>query len=80
MFFLTKSAIVGYAVYWLTERGFAQLWQRIPISESVYYWVTWAVYVCLFAMLESPLFIAFSLLYSESTFKQEEAMTAPAIW
>jgi len=79
MFFIAKSALVGYAVYWLAERGFEQLWNRTPISESLYDWITWLVYVCLFALLESPLFIAFSILYRESKLKPEAALTAEAI-
>ena len=80
MFFLTKSAIVGYGVYWVAERGFHLLWSRTTLSPSAYYWITWGIYVCLFALLASPLFIAFTTLYCETAkVKQEAALVAPAI-
>lgn len=80
MFFLIKTAIVGYGVYWAAQRGFELLWARTSISPSAYSWVTWGVYVCLFAILESPLFIAFTVLYSELALRQREtALAAPAI-
>lgn len=79
IFFLIKTAIVGYGIYWVAERGFHWLWTHTSISASAYYWVTWGVYVCLFAILESPLFIAFCVLYRESQPKPEAALTAPAI-
>lgn len=79
IFFLIKTAIVGYGIYWMAQRGFHWLWSHTSISASAYYWVTWGVYVCLFAILESPLFIAFCLLYRESQPKPETALTAPAI-
>ena len=80
MFFLTKSAIVGYGVYWVAQRGFHLLWTRTSLSPSAYYWITWGVYVCLFALLASPLFIAFSVLYREkSNVTQEAGLAAPAI-
>ena len=79
IFFLLKTAVVGYGVYWVADRSFDVLWARTSMSASAYYWVTWGVYVCLFAMLESPLFIAFCVLYRETQFNQEDALTAPAI-
>jgi hypothetical protein len=77
--FIAKSALAGYAVYWLAQRGFEQLWHRISMSPTVYSWITWAVYICLFAVLESPLFIAFSILYNEKSSAETTAMVAPAI-
>ncbi|HEY6970402.1 MAG TPA: hypothetical protein VJA94_14430 [Candidatus Angelobacter sp.] len=79
IFFLAKSALFGYGVYWLAQRAFAELWNRTPIDASAYSWVTWAVYICIAAALESPLFIAFSILYRELNAKQGEVITAPAI-
>jgi hypothetical protein len=79
MFFVAKSALVGYAVYWLVHRGLRQWGGHASVSASAYYWVTWAVYVCLFAVLESPLFIAISLLYRDSRSEQEDALHAPAL-
>jgi len=71
--FLVKSAVVAYAVYWLVERGFHELWNRTTISATTYEWITWAVYICIAAVLESPLFIAFSVLYCEKTFMKEDS-------
>jgi hypothetical protein len=79
MLFLAKSAILGYAIYWVAEYGFGQLWQRTSIGETLYYWLTWAFYICMAAMLESPLFIAFSILHRELKATPEDAMAAPAI-
>src|SRR5262249_22266247 len=79
MFFLVKSAVVGYGTYWLANRLFDELWNRASISASAYSWVTWAVYICIAAMLESPLFIAFSILYRELNAKPDEALAARAI-
>ena len=79
MLFLAKSAILGYAIYWVAEYGFGQLWEHTSLGESAYYWITWAFYTCLAAMLESPLFIAFSILHRELKTKSEDAVAAPAI-
>lgn len=79
MFFVSKSAIVGYAVYWLTQRAFELILQRMSPDASLYYWFTWAIYVCLFALLASPLFIAFSVLYPEVNAKQDATTTAAPI-
>jgi hypothetical protein len=68
------------STYWLTERGFDELWRRTSISQSAFDWLTWAVYIGIAAMLESPLFIAFCVLYRELQFKQEEpALAAQAL-
>lgn len=79
IFFLAKSAIVGYAVYWLVHRGFVILWSRTGITASLYDWLTWGVYISLGFMLEAPLFIAFAVLDREPEPKKQEAWSAPAI-
>lgn len=71
--FLLKSAVVAYAVYWLVQRGFHELWYRTRISATAYDWIVWAAYICIAAILESPLFIALSVLYCEKTFMKEGA-------
>lgn len=76
--FLVKSAIWAYAVYWLAERGFHDLWHRTSISATTYDWIVWAVYICIAAVLESPLFIAFSVLYCEKTFMKEGSQVVAA--
>jgi len=78
MMFLAKSAIIGYVIYWLAQLGFNELWQRTNISGTAFDWITWAFYICLAAMLESPLFIAFSILYCETASKPEESQAAIA--
>jgi len=65
-------------VYWLLQRGFHELWDRTNISATAYDWITWAVYICIAAMLESPLFIAFSILYCEKTFTKEDSQAVTA--
>jgi len=79
LFFLAKSAVVGYAVYWLAQLGLNELWTRTHIGASAYDWLSSAVYIGIAATLESPLFIAFSVLYRESQPKPETALTAPAM-
>jgi hypothetical protein len=42
-------------------------------------WAAQAFYICIAATLESPLFIAFSILYRDSSLSQVEALSATAI-
>jgi hypothetical protein len=76
MLFLAKAGILGYAAYWLVNLGLANLWDHGMLSAEAYPWVQSLLYVSIAAMLESPLFIAFSLLYRESQLKPEEAIPA----
>jgi hypothetical protein len=71
--FLAKSAALGYAAYWLLNFGLDRLADRGMPREDARIWLTSALYVSLAAALESPLFIAFSLLYRDSKLKREEA-------
>jgi len=66
MFFLVKVAGVGYAAFWLVNLGFERLAQRGMPREDVRVWSASVLYICLAAILESPLFIATTLLYRDS--------------
>lgn len=80
IFFVIKSGVAAYIIYWVVQRGLSELWNRTQMSESFYYWLASAVYIAIAAMVESPLFIAFSILYRESNITgQEAALTAEAI-
>jgi hypothetical protein len=61
--FLAKSAIAGYCLYWLAGLGMDSLWERGLLTANLYSWIDWLLYICIAAILEPPLFIAFSLLY-----------------
>jgi hypothetical protein len=63
MMFLLKSAILGYSVYWISSMGLGWIWIHWNLNGAVYPWVVGGLYICLAAALESPLFIAFSVLY-----------------
>ncbi|HEY2391865.1 MAG TPA: hypothetical protein VGK22_11890 [Candidatus Angelobacter sp.] len=65
MMFLTKSAVLGYAAYWATGFGMDWIWNHWDMGGTAYSCVQWAIYIFIAATLESPLFIAFSVLYSE---------------
>lgn len=78
MLFLAKSAVIGYAAYWTVNFGLHYLFNRGMLPPEAFPWVQALFYICLAAMLESPLFIAFSLLYHESkALPQEAAAAAP---
>jgi hypothetical protein len=65
MLFLIKSALVGYGAYWLCNLALDQLWQHGLMNPRLDPYVPWLISIAVAAMLESPLFIAFSVLYSE---------------
>jgi len=75
MVFVIKSAIAGYAFYWIANRGLDWLWQRGTLM-ALYPWTARFVYICIAAALETPLFIALSLLYRHTQVKREEAFPA----
>jgi hypothetical protein len=77
MVFLIKSAILGYSAYWLANRGLYWLGGHGILTAAFDPWVSRLVYICIAAALESPLFIAFTLLYRESPINQEAAPPAP---
>jgi hypothetical protein len=77
MLFVLKSAILGYALYWLARNGLEWLWQKGVLSDALDLWVYRLVYISIAAALETPLFIAFSLLYKAKTRPApEEALPA----
>jgi hypothetical protein len=76
MAFLAKSAILGYVIYSLAGRLLPRLLNLTTISDSTYYWITWIFYNFLAAVLESPLFIAFSVLYRDREAKHESSQAA----
>ena len=63
--FLIKSAAVGYGAYWLCNLVLDQLWQHDLMNPSLNPYIVWLLSIAIAAMLESPLFIAFSVLYHE---------------
>lgn len=79
MFFLAKAAVTAYFAYWLVQQGMHWAWQHTSMSARAYVWIEWALYICLAAALESPLFIAFSILYHDSSLSEVEALSATAI-
>jgi hypothetical protein len=79
MFFLAKAAVTAYFAYWLVQQGMHWAWQHTSVSATAYVWIEWALYICLAAALESPLFIAFSILYRDSSLSEVEALSATAI-
>ncbi len=76
MLFLIKSALVGYGMFWLYNLALDELWQYGLLTPEVDPYVTWLVSVSIAAMLESPLFISFSVLYAEFKTKREISMAA----
>ena len=76
MLFLIKSALVGYGMFWLYNLALDELWQYGLLTPEVDPYVTWLVSVSIAAMLESPLFISFSVLYAELKTKREISMAA----
>lgn len=76
--FLAKSAIAGYCIYLLAGSGMDWLWQRGVLSDNLFFWVEWLLYICIAAILEPPLFIAFSLLHKGRQPAGEESSHASA--
>lgn len=64
MVFLVKSAAIGYGIYWIAGQGLDWLWQHWTLNPNRFSWVEWSVYI-IAAVVETPLFIAFSVLYME---------------
>lgn len=65
MMFLAKSAILGYGTYWIAGKGLTWVWQHWTMNPNGFSWVQWSVYIFIAAIVETPLFIAFSVLYTE---------------
>jgi hypothetical protein len=79
MMFLAKSAILGYGFYWLGDYALGWLWQHGSLNATTYPWAAQTLYISLAAALESPLFIAFSILYRESSMLEKEALSATTV-
>jgi hypothetical protein len=79
MAFLVKSAAVGYAVFWLSDRALDLLWEHDMVNVTVAQWIDRAVQIGVAAALESPLFIALSILCRDWKPAPEEAYTPPPI-
>jgi hypothetical protein len=77
--FLAKSAILGFGLYWLGNYGLDWLWEHGTLNATTYPWVAQTLYICLAAALESPLFIAFSILFRESSLPREGRLCATAV-
>jgi len=74
--FLIKSTLLGFCLYWLGTQGLDWLWRRGALNATTFPWAARVVYISLAAALESPLFIAFSVLYRETQFTREDALPA----
>jgi hypothetical protein len=72
--FLAKSALLGYTAYWLVNRGLNDLMDWGMLTPETYPWLQSLLYICIAALVESPLFIAFALLYRDSKLQREEAV------
>jgi len=78
MMFLAKSAILVYLVSTMATYAVNWLWHNGTLNTNTVPWATKGVYIAIIAALGSPLFIAFSLLYRESTRSLEDALSAAA--
>ena len=78
MMFLVKSAVAGFCLYWLGDYGLDSLWQHNMLTETTFPWAQQTLYISIAAAVESPLFIAFSILYRDSSLTQVEALSATA--
>jgi hypothetical protein len=79
MMFLVKSAILGLGLYWLVNHGLDWLWQRHMLTQTTYPWFARALYICIAAAVESPMFIAGSILYRDASSSREKVLSAAAI-
>lgn len=77
MFFLAKTVIAAYIAYWMIDQAMLWAWRHTSMSARVYTWLDWTLYICLAAALESPLFIAFSVLHQELSAEPQAAATTP---
>jgi len=77
MLFLAKTGVSAYLGYWLVREGMHWVWYHSSVNATAYVWIEWALYICLAATLESPLFIAFSVLQQGPGEPQEAAVILP---
>lgn len=81
MVFLAKTAILGYAIFWALKWALPWAYRpAFPLQDSRF-WFESIIYICMAAALESPLFIAFSLLYqhSKQSLETTQEETRPAV-
>lgn len=76
MMFLVKSALLAFGMYWLSGLGLGWLWRHGVLNNTTYPWVSQAFRIAIAAALESPLFIAFSVLYRDTCVTREDALPA----
>jgi hypothetical protein len=76
MLFIIKSGIAAYVFYWLANRGLDWLWQRGILTPALDPWISRIVYISIAASLETPLFIAFSILFRKKSVTVEQAVPA----
>lgn len=76
MMFLVKSALLAFGMYWLSGLGLGWLWRHGVLNNTTYPWVSQAFRIAIAAALESPLFIAFSVLYCDTCVTSEDALPA----
>jgi hypothetical protein len=74
--FLTKITVLGYAAYRLVHLALTNLADRGMLSAEAYPWVQSLLYVCIAAIIESPLFIALTLLHRDRGLRRESAVAA----
>jgi hypothetical protein len=79
MMFLAKSAILALISYWLGNYGFDWLWRHGTLNATTYPWASQTLYICFAAALESPLFIAFAILYQNSSKPQDNVLSEAAV-
>lgn len=77
MLFLAKAGVSAYLGYWLIREAMHWAWYHAFVSATAYVWIARALYIFLAAALESPLFIAFSVLHQEPGEPQEAAVPSP---
>lgn len=78
MMFLVKSTILVLGLNWLVNHGLDWLWQRHLLTQTTYPWLARALYIYIAATVESPMFIACSILYRDSSLWREKAFSATA--
>jgi hypothetical protein len=68
-----------YSLYWLYAMAFDFLWQREWLNDTTSLWLDGIVYIALAAVLETPLFIAFSILCRDWKPAPESTYAPPPI-
>jgi hypothetical protein len=77
MLFVIKSGIAAFVLFWLAGRGISWLWNRGIVTSGLLHWrLNWLAYICIATALETPLFIALSILHREKSITREESLPA----